>query len=68
MQAIRKDESLSREQKMEKSRAVREESQKAINAVLTPEQAKKFAEMRQRGPRGGERPAKGDKGEKKAEK
>ncbi len=59
-QAIRKDESLSREQKMEKAKALREESQKAITALLTPEQAKKFTEMRARGPR----PPKGEKGEK----
>jgi len=62
MQALRKDESLSQEQRREKSRALREENQKAIAAILTPEQAKKFAEMRERGPRGGgERPAKGEK-------
>ena len=72
-QAIRKDESLSREQKMEKVKATREETQKAITALLTPEQAKKFAEMRAHGPRGGdgERPRKGKKdesGEKPADK
>lgn len=62
MQALRKDESLSQEQRREKGRALREENQKAIAAILTPEQAKKFAEMRERGPRGGgERPAKGEK-------
>jgi len=62
MQALRKDESLSQEQRREKGRALREENQKAIAAVLTPEQAKKFAELRERGPRGGgERPGKGEK-------
>jgi len=62
MQALRKDESLSQEQRREKGRALREENQKAVAAILTPEQAKKFAEMRERGPRGGgERPAKGEK-------
>jgi len=62
MQALRKDESLSQEQRREKGRALREENQKAIAAVLTPEQAKKFADLRERGPRGGgERPAKGEK-------
>jgi protein CpxP len=62
MQALRKDESLSQEQRREKSRALREENQKAIAAILTPEQAKKFADMRERGPRGGgEHPAKGEK-------
>lgn len=66
MQAIRKDDSLSREQKMEKTKAAREETHKAIEALLTPEQAKKFSEMRPNGPRagGGERP----KGHKKGEK
>jgi Spy/CpxP family protein refolding chaperone len=64
-QAIRKDDSLSREQKMEKAKAAREETQKAITALLTPDQAKKFAEMRARGPRGdGDRPSKGEKGDK----
>lgn len=62
MQALRKDESLSQEQRREKGRALREENQKAIAAILTPEQAKKFAEMRERGPRGdGEHPHKGEK-------
>ena len=64
MQELRKDESLSQDQRREKGRTLREESQKEIEAVLTPEQAKKFAEMRQRGPRGGgDRPAKGEKPE-----
>jgi len=62
MQAIRQDESLSREQRMEKVRAIREAGRKDIEAVLTPEQAKKFADLRARGPRGdGERPRKGEK-------
>lgn len=62
MQALRKDESLSPEQRREKGRALREENQKAISAILTPEQAKKFADLRERGPRGGgEHPAKGEK-------
>lgn len=66
MQALRKDESLSQEQRREKGRALREENQKAIAAILTPEQAKKFAEMRERGPRGGGEH--GAKGEKKGDK
>jgi periplasmic protein CpxP/Spy len=62
MQAIRQDESLSREQRMEKGRAIREAGRKDIETVLTPEQAKKFAEMRARGQRGdGERPRKDGK-------
>lgn len=70
MQALRKDESLSQEQRREKGRALRKENQRAIAAVLTPEQAKKFADLRERGPRGdGERPAKGEKkGQKKGDK
>jgi Spy/CpxP family protein refolding chaperone len=67
-QAIRKDESLSREQKMEQAKASREETQQAITALLTPEQAKKFAEMRARGPRGGGDRPKGEKGEKPSDK
>jgi Spy/CpxP family protein refolding chaperone len=67
-QAIRKDGSLSDDEKREKARAIREETGKSITALLTPEQAKKFAEMRARGPRsGGDRP-KGEKGEKPADK
>ena len=61
MQDIRKDESLSREDKMAKGKAVREDERKQIAAILTPEQLKKFEERRERGPRGGDRPAKGDK-------
>lgn len=62
MQAIRQDESLSREQRMEKARGIREAGRKDIEAVLTPEQAKKFADLRARGPRGeGERPRKDGK-------
>jgi Spy/CpxP family protein refolding chaperone len=61
--AIQKDASLSEDQKKEKMRANREETGKAITALLTPEQAKKFAEMRARGPRGGgDRPPRGEKG------
>ncbi len=65
MQDLRKDESLSQEQRREKSRSLREAGQKEIEAVLTPEQIKKFEEMRQRG--GGPRGERGgDKGEKPA--
>ncbi len=66
MQAIRQDESLSREQRMEKARGIREAGRKDIEAVLTPEQVKKFDDLRARGPRGdGERPRKeGKKGDK----
>ena len=65
LKAIRDDQSLSPDQKKEKAKAIREEGQKAVAAVLTPEQAKKMSEMRQRGPRGdGERPRRGEKGDK----
>jgi protein CpxP len=64
-QAIRQDESLSREQRMEKTRALREAGRKDIEAVLTPEQVKKYGEMRARGPRGGgDGPGRDGKGEK----
>jgi Spy/CpxP family protein refolding chaperone len=62
MQELRQNEALSREEKMEKGRALRTEGQKEIEAVLTPEQVTKLAELRARAPRG-ERP----KGEKPAE-
>ncbi len=62
MQDIRKDESASREDKMAKGKAVREDERKQIAAILTPEQLKKFDERRERGPRGGgDRPPKGEK-------
>jgi len=62
MQDLRQDESVSPEQRREKMRSIREDGQKAIEAVLTSEQAAKFAEFRARGPRGdGERPAKPDR-------
>jgi Spy/CpxP family protein refolding chaperone len=57
---------LSPEERREKGRALREENHKALATVLTPEQLKKFDEMRPRGgqgQRGG-----GEKGEKRGEK
>jgi len=60
MRALREDQSLAREEKMEKMRAFRDEGNKAIEAVLTPEQTAKFHElrekMRERGPRGEKSP------------
>ena len=53
LKALRDDQSLSREQKMDKMRSIREENAKAVRAVLTPDQAKKLDEMRAQGPRGG---------------
>jgi len=62
MQEIRKNETLSREDKMAKGKAVREDERKQIAAILTPDQLKKFDERRERGPRGGgDHPPKGDK-------
>jgi Spy/CpxP family protein refolding chaperone len=49
--AIFSDESLAREQKMEKIREVREATQKKIKPILTEEQQAKFAKMQERGPR-----------------
>ena len=65
MQAIRKDDSLSREQKMEKAKTVREDGQKAIEALLTPDQVKKFAELRANAPRGPKGEKKGDQSDSK---
>lgn len=50
MQAVFADDSLSREQKMEKMGELREASHKKINAILTEEQREKFAEMQSKGP------------------
>jgi Spy/CpxP family protein refolding chaperone len=68
MKAVRDDQSLSQDQKKEKAKAIREEGQKAIAAVLTPEQAKKLAEMRAQGPRGDRPRGEHGKGEKPADK
>lgn len=53
--AIRDDASLSKEQKMEKMKAHRAETDAKINTELTPEQQAKWAEMKKN------RPAKGPK-------
>lgn len=55
--ALRDDQSLTREQRMEKMRAIMEEGNKAISAVLTPEQMAKYKEMqaKMRGGPGGPR-------------
>jgi Spy/CpxP family protein refolding chaperone len=47
MKAIREDASLTPEQKREKARAVREETDKGIKEILTPEQYAKLQKMRQ---------------------
>lgn len=59
MMALRQDKSLSEEDRRAKARALRESFTPQIDAVLTPEQQKKFAEMRARGPQGGPPPGEG---------
>ena len=66
LQALRKDESVSAEQKKEKTKAIREANKAKIDAVLTPEQLKKAeaarAEMSPAGAKGKkEKKPKGDK-------
>lgn len=51
--ALRDNTSLSDEDRRAKSRALREETNGKIKAILTPEQAEKFEKMRQNGPRQG---------------
>jgi Spy/CpxP family protein refolding chaperone len=46
IKAVRQDGSLSKEQKMAKVKEIRESSIKQINAILTPDQQEKFAELR----------------------
>ncbi|HKT48049.1 MAG TPA: hypothetical protein VJP87_11045 [Candidatus Acidoferrales bacterium] len=46
LQAIHNDTSLSREQKMAKMKEVRTSHQPQINEILTPEQQRKWAEMK----------------------
>jgi len=59
---IREDSSLSADQKREKAQALREESQKKIKEILTPEQFQKYEKMRSEmrrpgGPNGGKKKA-----------
>ncbi|MCM8814915.1 MAG: Spy/CpxP family protein refolding chaperone, partial [Candidatus Omnitrophica bacterium] len=44
--AIKQDETLSKEQKREKIKAIMESTQKQMDEVLTPEQKKKIEELR----------------------
>ena len=46
IKAVHKDGSLSDEQKQAKIKEIRDSSREKINAILTPEQQKKFAEMK----------------------
>jgi hypothetical protein len=48
IQAIKHDSSLSKEQKKERIREIRETSNSQINALLTPDQQKKFKEAKHR--------------------
>ncbi|MGA2171954.1 MAG: hypothetical protein ABSG82_02930 [Sedimentisphaerales bacterium] len=47
---VRQDSSLSDEQKQAKIKEIRDSGREKINALLTPEQQKKFAEMKGEGP------------------
>jgi protein CpxP len=46
IKAVRQDSSLSEEQKVAKIKEIQENRRKQINAILTPEQQEKFAEIR----------------------
>jgi Spy/CpxP family protein refolding chaperone len=48
VEAIRADQSLSREQKMEKRKALREATVQQVDAILTPEQRPKAQAMREK--------------------
>jgi len=48
IKTVRQDGSLTEEQKMAKIKEIRENGRKQINAILTPEQQKEFAEMKNR--------------------
>ncbi len=56
MQALRQDTSLSREDRMSKMMEIRKSTSDEIKKVLTPDQQKKFDEMRPMGPGGRGRP------------
>ena len=45
IQAVRSNDSLTKEQKQEKTKAIRQTTRESINKILTPEQQKKYAEM-----------------------
>jgi periplasmic protein CpxP/Spy len=47
MQAVRSNDSLTKEQKREKVKAIRQTTQAELNKILTPEQQKKYAEMQE---------------------
>ncbi|MCX5635548.1 MAG: hypothetical protein NTW55_06910 [Planctomycetota bacterium] len=47
MRIVREDSSLTPEQKREKTKAIRQTTNEAINKILKPEQQKKYAEMQE---------------------
>jgi len=47
MRTVREDSSLTPEQKREKTKAIHQTTKESINKTLTPEQQKKFAEMKE---------------------
>jgi len=53
MKTLREDQSTAPEDKRAKSRDIQEASNKAINAVLTPDQQKKYADMQEKMRQGG---------------
>lgn len=62
MQAFRRDDSLSKDEKQAKVKALRETNRDAIGAILTPEQKAKLRELREsRGAKNGDRKAKASK-------
>ena len=46
IQAVRSNDSLTKEQKQEKTKAIRQTTRESINKILTPEQQKKYAEKK----------------------
>ena len=68
MEKLRKDESLSKEDKMAAKKKIHEATKAKVDAVLTPEQRKKAEEFRKEkgdGPRGEKGPKEGKEGKKK---
>ena len=47
MKAVREDTTLSQDQKREKMKQIHETTHSQINEILTPEQQKKFAELKE---------------------
>lgn len=65
MEKLKKDESLSKEDKMAEMKKIREATKAKVDAVLTPEQREKAKELRKDGPRGEKGPKEGKEGKKK---